>query len=66
MKDGICPCEEGAVCRFVCDQCQILYAHLREQNHPNRSMCVSQVGDQADFLLLAAFHNGEADEHPAR
>lgn len=43
MKDGICPCEEGAVCRFVWDQCQILYAQLRERNHPNRSICVSTI-----------------------
>lgn len=43
MKDGICPCEEGALCRFVCRQCRILYAHVRGQNHPNRSICVSAI-----------------------
>jgi len=43
MKDGIWPCEEGALCRFVCDQCRILYAHVRGQNHLNRSIYVSAI-----------------------
>lgn len=43
MKDEICSCGEGALCRFVCVQCRILYAHVREQNHQNQSICVSAI-----------------------
>ena len=43
MKDEICSCGEGALCRFVRDQCRILYAHAREQNHLNRSIYASRI-----------------------
>ena len=54
MKDGICPYEEGALCQFVCGQCRILYAHAREQNRRNQSICVSAVElDQLVHKVLA-------------
>jgi hypothetical protein len=43
MKEGICSCEQDALCRFVCGQYRTLYAHARGPNHPNRSICVSAI-----------------------